>query len=206
MRLAADRVHDSWISEDRPFSFWRTVGRIREEDGYRAGLEIHGGCLVPSLGGGVCLLSNALFEAAVRADWVVLERHGHSKEAVPHRGEVWGLDATVLYPHVDLRFAPRQGAGRITARVEDEHLVVELFGSAPPVRVELEAAYDRRHGDIRTNRVLRRRYAGDVLLGVETVARSRRQILHAEQQRRTCRTCGETACPSRERFLSVETA
>ena len=207
VRLAALRIDESWISVDHPFSFWRTVGRIRAADGFRAGLEIHGGCLVPSLGGGVCLLANALFEAAVRSGLRILERHGHTREAVPHEGPVWGLDATVHHPHVDLRFAPRQGHALLRTRIEGDELVVEVFTETRPPRVRLVELDTRRDGPYRENRVVRHRYGTDgELLGSEIVSENRRLLLHAGQQRRTCRTCGETTCTSRERFLAVETA
>ena len=31
---------------------------------------------MPSIGGGICLVSNALFAMAVRVGWSILERHG----------------------------------------------------------------------------------------------------------------------------------
>lgn len=203
--LAASKIHKLQICRDHSFSFWRAVGRLRKEDGFVAGLEIHGGCLVPSIGGGVCLLSNALFEMAARLGWDILERHGHTKEAVPPEGDIWGLDATVLYPYVDLRFAPRTGHAELRATVDETHLHLTAFADAPATeRVELAQVYDRVADGFRENTVVQRRFDADSgrLLGEQVAARSRRQILHAAEQARTCFTCDETACPSRERFLA----
>lgn len=208
VELAALRIHESWISVDHPFSFWRAVGAIRAADGYRAGLEIHGGCLVPSLGGGICLLSNALFAAAVDAGFDIHERHGHTREAVPDHQSIWGLDATVFHPYVDLRFAPREGSAVLRTFVDADDLVVQILTDHEPDRVELTAVDERWDGDIRENRVLRRRFDPRTghPVGQEIVATNRREVLHTEQQRQTCRTCGEDACGSRDRFLAVETA
>ena len=85
LALAAPAFDGVVVPADRPLSFWRTLGRITAARGYRAGMELSGGCIVPAIGGGVCLLSNALFEAAVRLGWRIDERHGHSREAVPLR-------------------------------------------------------------------------------------------------------------------------
>jgi len=205
IQLACLAFDDLQISPDRPLSFWRTLGPLRRRDGYRAGLEIHGGCLVPSIGGGVCLLSNALFELAVRCGWHILERHGHTREAVPPTSALWGLDATVHHPYVDLRFAPERGPVRLACRVEAGELVVQAFGAEPARELILLEMRDECVQDgVRAGCLVRVRVHGATgeRLGEEVVARSRRQILHAREQARTCRSCGEQACPSRDGFLA----
>jgi len=206
VRIAASKIHKLQISRDHSFSFWRTVGRIRKRDGYRAGLEIHGGCLVPSIGGGVCLLSNALFEMAARLGWVIHERHGHSKEAVPPEGVLWGVDATVMYPYVDLRFAPRHGHSELRAWVTDTHLHLEAYADSPHTeRVELVQYNTPVSPGMREGFVVQQRFDAETgdRLGVQIVAQDRRTILHVTEQSRTCITCNETGCASRDRFLAA---
>jgi len=204
LALAAPAFHGVVVTRERPLSFWRTLGRIRAEDGYQVGMEINGGCIVPSLGGGICMLSNALFEAAARLGWVVLERYGHSQQAVPDHGDPWGLDATVLWPHVDLRIAPRTGSARLGVTVSGDELIVEVHSDrASRVRVELTSIDERNEpGPFRNNQILRRRFVGNTLVGAEVIAQNRRRILDSAMQRRSCFTCDETACGSRERFLA----
>src|SRR5262249_5074518 len=121
--LAAPAFDGVVLAPSRPLSFWRALGRPAEEAGFRAGVEILGGCLVPSIGGGLWLLSKALFAMAARLGWTILERHGHSAEvALRAPGEPWGLDATVLWPHLDLRIAPRAGKARLAMVVRGDHL------------------------------------------------------------------------------------
>src|ERR1041385_4399597 len=76
-------------------SFWRVLGSASESGGSSWGMELRGGCVTPAIGGGLCLLSNAIFELAVRSGWRIIERHGHSLEAVPPAAGVAPLDATV---------------------------------------------------------------------------------------------------------------
>ena len=65
--LAALAFNGLRLAADRPFSFWRTLGRVTEARGYRHGMELSGGCIVPSIGGGLCLLARVFFQAAVGA-------------------------------------------------------------------------------------------------------------------------------------------
>src|SRR5438034_1022024 len=81
-----------------------------------------GGCAVPAIGGGLCMLSNALFAIAVDLGWTVLERHGHSMALA----DPSALDATIAYPHVDLRIAPRGGVAVLDVAVRGDVLVVAV--------------------------------------------------------------------------------
>jgi vancomycin resistance protein VanW len=94
--LAAPYLSGLVVAPERPFSFWRAVPRPTAARGYRPGMELRGGCVVPTAGGGLCLLSNALFAAAAELGRWILERHGHTMTAgVAGAAD---LDATVLWP------------------------------------------------------------------------------------------------------------
>jgi vancomycin resistance protein VanW len=169
-------------------------------------MELRGGCIVPTVGGGICLISNALFRMACELGWRVIERHGHTMEASPPdpAEPVWGLDATVLWPHVDLRIAPHAGLARLSVRVAGDALEVAVDAAEPlATRVELRSAGDwigEREGvRIRHNQIGRR--IVDVATGrvvvSEVIAENRRRLLHAAEQRRNCLSCDEDACHAR---------
>jgi hypothetical protein len=109
------------------FSFWRQIGRASRRRGYVAGRMLQQGCLVPATGGGLCQLSNALYEAALRAGCEIVERHGHSR-IVPGSLAAEGRDATVAWNYIDLRFRSSQPL-LIEARLERDALVVRFLGS-----------------------------------------------------------------------------
>lgn len=199
LALAAPAFDGLYLAPDRPLSFWRALGRATEARGYRYGMELRGGCIVPAVGGGLCLLSNALFALAARAGFRVIERHGHSLEAVPPaEGVLWGIDATVFWPYVDLRFAPRQPVV-LSVHVDDDALVVRALAAAATCEVYELASLDERvehhpTGPVRVNRVGRRRAgSGDAY---EVIAHNRRRILDTTEQRRSCLTCDEPDCRS----------
>lgn len=212
LQLAAPSFDGVVVRAGRPLSFWRALGAVTAAGGYQPGMELRGGCIIPSLGGGLCLLSNALFGMAVELGWQILERHGHTLEAAPPPpDEVWGLDATVFYPYVDLRVAPQAEQGRawLRVRVEGDQLRLSVYGDRPAGEaVALAAEGDRIEdtpaGRFRVNRIRRlRRDAGGRLLGDEIVADNRKRLLHAVQQGRNCMTCNETSCHARPELLKI---
>src|SRR6266700_2717523 len=105
LRTAARRFHGLRIPAGAEFSFWRQAGHPWRLRGYVVGRELREGCLVPSVGGGLCQLSNALYDVALTAGCTITERHAHSR-IVPGSLAERGRDATVFWNYVDLRFRP----------------------------------------------------------------------------------------------------
>src|SRR3984893_2592582 len=85
------------------FSFWEQIGRASRRRGFVTGRMLQQGCLVPAAGGGLCQLSNALYDAALQAGCEIVERHAHSRIVVGSAAGA-GRDATVAWNYVDLRF------------------------------------------------------------------------------------------------------
>lgn len=211
LQLAAPAFDGLLLAPNRPFSFWRTLGKVTAARGFTHGMEIQGGCIVPALGGGLCLLSNALFRMAVEAGCILVERHAHSVEAIPPSPqELWGLDATVFWPYVDLRFVPRGGPFLLSVQIDGEELCIGLRAAKPAsVHISLYEAESRfeetSQGRFRENRIRRKithTQTGNVLADQEVV-HTRKRLLHNQEQKRSCLTCKETSCHAREGFLKV---
>ncbi len=114
------------------FSFWRHVGPPTSWRGYVPGRMLQEGCIVPAVGGGLCQLSNALYEVALQAGCRIVERHPHSR-VVPGSAAALGRDATVAWNYVDLRFTAAQDL-RLFVRLDGDRLVVRLLGAPGAVR------------------------------------------------------------------------
>ena len=132
---AARYLNGVIIGPGQIFSFNHVVGPRTEERGFRNAPVIVADELEPGLGGGVCQVASTLFAAAMLGGLDIVERRSHSR---PSGYAPLGLDATVIYPEVDLRlrnsydtplmlhaFLPN---GRV--------LRVELLGRDPPGKVE----------------------------------------------------------------------
>ena len=189
VRLAATAFHGVVVTPGAPLSFWRVLGPATEARGFAWGMELRSGCAVPAVGGGLCLLSNALFAVAVELGWTILERHGHSLAL----GDPHALDATVAYPHVDLRIAPRTGRAVLAVTVRGDVLVVGVHHAGPRLRVELTRA-QHDDGATRDTRIRRRVWHELALLEDALIVDDHQRIPAAL---RTCLDCGETACRAR---------
>jgi VanW like protein/Glycosyl transferases group 1 len=127
---ALDRVV---VPAGATFSFWAQVGRPSRRRGYVTGRMLQQGCLVPAIGGGLCQLSNALYQAALAGNCQIVERHAHSR-TVPGSAAALGRDATVAWNYVDLRFRAREPL-LIEAALTREELVIRFRGrdgASPP--------------------------------------------------------------------------
>ena len=117
------------IPPNTPFSFWKQIGRATRGKGYVPGRQISEGCLIPAIGGGLCQLSNALYDVALQIEAQLLERHAHSR-VVPGSTAEQGRDATVYWNYVDLRFqAPFPLL--LHATMSHDTLHIQVFGQRP---------------------------------------------------------------------------
>lgn len=124
LRLAVKKLNGVEISADEIFSFWKHIGRANRLNGYAKGRELREGCIVPSIGGGLCQLSNALYDAALKANFEIVERHAHTQIVAGSLAEQ-GRDATVFWNYIDLRFKSLMPF-RIEARLGKDHLHIKF--------------------------------------------------------------------------------
>jgi hypothetical protein len=126
LRVAIRRLDGIEVGADQTFSFWKQIGRASRRKGYVEGRELREGCLIPTVGGGLCQLSNALYDAALQAGFEIIERHRHTR-IIPGSLAESDRDATVFWNYVDLRFRSKLPF-RIEAQMTSESLVVRFRG------------------------------------------------------------------------------
>lgn len=120
-------------------SFNENVGPRSLENGFAVAAEIYKGEMRQGIGGGTCQVAGTLHAAAVYGGLDVVQRANHSR---PSGYIGLGLDATVVYPEVDLRLRnPFDFPVVIRARPEliggFGKLVVELLGASKVADVKL---------------------------------------------------------------------
>ena len=76
------------------FDFWQAVGEVSRRTGYRLGQVVVGDHVDPNgaIGGGICVVSSALFQAAARAGLAITTRYAHGGYIETYD---LGLDAAV---------------------------------------------------------------------------------------------------------------
>jgi len=128
-RAAFDGVE---IPAGEVWSFWAQLGRLLKRRGYVYGREVREGCVVPTIGGGVCQISNTLATLAVRSGMTLIERHAHTAkiEHATNQADDW-VDATVFWNHVDLRIrAPF--AWRLEMHLSADELTLSIRAQTAP--------------------------------------------------------------------------
>ncbi len=137
VRIAAARINGLQFNAGDTFSFWHAVGRPSRSAGFVPGRELREGCMIATIGGGLCQLSNGLYAAALEAGMEIVERHPHS-QIVPGSQAAGGRDATVFWNYIDLRFRAKV-AFVIDAHLSADELVLRLRAREAVVPAQTKA-------------------------------------------------------------------
>ena len=127
LRKVARYLDGIIIPAGEVFSFWAHVPRPTRARGFVKGRELREGCLIPSTGGGLCQVSNALYQAALDARFEIIERHAHSR-ILPGSSAERNRDATIFWNYVDLRFKPAVEC-QLEVKLTRNQLIVRLRSS-----------------------------------------------------------------------------
>ena len=101
IKISSIKVNGSVVLPNEVFSFNECTGERTWDTGYMESKVIIDGRFVPDVGGGVCQVSTTLYNAVLRANLEIVERHPHS---IPVRYVQKGKDAAVSYGYLDLKF------------------------------------------------------------------------------------------------------
>ena len=133
IEVAASHVDGLVIDPGQSVSFNEIVGPRSEENGFRHAFEILKGEMVEGTGGGTCQVASTLHAIAFFGGLEILQRLPHSRPSgyIPA-----GLDATVVYPVVDLKLRnPYAFPVVVHATVKGNKIKMELLGADKPVAV-----------------------------------------------------------------------
>jgi vancomycin resistance protein YoaR len=132
---AAEQMEGVVIMPGEIVSFNANVGPRSAENGFFPAPEIFKGEMREGIGGGTCQVAGTLHAAALFAGLDLVERANHSRPSGYLR---LGLDATVVYPVVDLKLRnPYEFPVVMHATIDKGTLVFELLGRDQPATVDL---------------------------------------------------------------------
>ena len=127
IRLVLSMINGICLEPGESFSFNQTVGQRTTERGFKTATAYSSGKVTEEVGGGICQVSTTLFNAVVKADLKVDERHSHSL-TVSYVD--LGKDAAVDWGNKDLRFT-NTSSDRVYIccyLTEDKRVRVGVFG------------------------------------------------------------------------------
>jgi vancomycin resistance protein YoaR len=133
IEVAASHVDGLVIDAGQTISFNDVVGPRTEDNGFKQAFEIVKGEYKEGTGGGTCQVASTLHAIAFFGGMDILQRLPHSRPSayIPS-----GLDATVVYPVVDLKLRnPFTFPLVVHAVVSGNVLKMELLGADKPVEV-----------------------------------------------------------------------
>ena len=127
IQRAAEKIDGIVLRPGEQFSFNQSVGPRTNGAGFYAAPSYIGAGSYNTVGGGICVVSSALYQAALLAGVKVTERVAHLRTMQTVEP---GLDATVWYGGADLKFVNDQSSPmQIQCRSDDDYLTVGLAGA-----------------------------------------------------------------------------
>jgi vancomycin resistance protein YoaR len=129
MQRAAEALNGVRLQPGQIFSLERALGPVSRETGYLPALAIRDGEPAEEDGGGICQVASTLYNAALRADMAIVERHRH---VWPVHSVPPGLDCGFASGHLDLKFRNTSGQPLLLRMsAADQHLTCRFTGERP---------------------------------------------------------------------------
>ncbi len=124
--LGAEKISGHLLQPGESASFNEWVGEISKATGFRDAGVIVNGEFDRGVGGGICQVSTTLYNALVRADVSIVERHNHSR---PVHYVKKGIDAAVMRGYKDLKFQNDLAAPiYIQGLTDGNDITFQIFG------------------------------------------------------------------------------
>lgn len=127
IRLSLELINGTVLEPGERFSFNEVVGQRTRDRGFKVATAYSSGKVTEEVGGGICQVSTTLFNAVVKADLRVDERHNHSL-TVSYVD--LGKDAAVDWGNKDLKFTNTSDdrVYIVAFLTEDKRVRVGVFG------------------------------------------------------------------------------
>lgn len=105
LKLAAKKLNHLIIRPNETFSFYKSIKGADKKERYKKGLTLVNGKIEYIEGGGMCQLSNLLFQIFLNSPLTIIERHTHKIKDFPDPTEdtLKGIDSTVAEGFLDLK-------------------------------------------------------------------------------------------------------
>lgn len=128
LKLACAAINGTILEPGDVFSFNGVVGERTEAKGYREAIIYEGGQETGGIGGGICQVATTLFNAALKSNCGIVERHQHSLTV--HYCPL-GYDAAIAWGSKNMRFTNNSGASmKVEMTISGNTLTCRLLTDA----------------------------------------------------------------------------
>lgn len=125
VKITCNKLNGVTVAAGDTFSFCKTTGPSKAEEGYKEATVFLNGKEIQALGGGNCQVSSTLYNAVLAVkELEVVERHEHGRKVhyVPEN-----KDATVSYGSLDFKFKNNtQNTIKLYFTTDDKTLTVRI--------------------------------------------------------------------------------
>lgn len=133
--LASEKINGTYIKPNSEFSFNKVVGPRNVQNGFTTAKIYFENDTIKDIGGGICLISSALYNAALNANLKITRRVAHTR---PISSFPMGLDATVWYGSNDLKFLNNTAKKiRIDSKCSYNNLDIIIKGYYQPEKIKI---------------------------------------------------------------------
>jgi len=139
MKICCQLIDNTIVRKGEIFSLQFIVGEPCRERGFFPAPTIINGKLQMDYGGGICQISTILFNAALRCNLNILEKHNHSSDIWGDERLVeLGLDATYAFGRLDLKFENNLETDIVVRLYIDENDRLLVCSILAPIRLDLD--------------------------------------------------------------------
>ncbi len=140
LSLALSYLNGKIVMPGETFSYNATIGDTTASKGYLEAATFKAGTVVMELGGGICQTTSTLYDAALKANLGIVERHQHG---LPVGYVQPSLDATVYSPVLDFKFKNnRKYPVKIIASYSNSgSLNISIYGTKEETEYEIELTH-----------------------------------------------------------------
>lgn len=119
------------IRPNETFSFNLATRYADKKQKYKEGLTIKNNQMSTAIGGGLCQMSNNLYEAVLHSPLSIVERVAHRTDYFkPDDNQTFGLDATVNSGWIDLKFKNETlTTYQLKIDIIDEKLIIKILSN-----------------------------------------------------------------------------
>ena len=123
---AAENLNGVILYPGEEFSFNGVVGQRKKSSGFKKAPVYMKGLSTLGMGGGICQVSSTLYAAAMLGRLEITERNAHSR---PSDYIPIGMDATVSWPELDLRFKNNKEVPlKFAAQTSNGEITISIIG------------------------------------------------------------------------------